>query len=66
MIQLAQSDLVKPKFARFVCSDKFDCILLVSRDAGVLLRHENVGILHTLATIFELNSAERVLVMVSR
>lgn len=66
MVDVIRSEAFRPKFARFVCAGQFDCLLTVSRDAGVLLRHDKLGLLHSLAAVLELDGPERILVLVGR
>jgi hypothetical protein len=64
--EAVQSELYQPKFVGFVCTAQFDCLLILSRDAGALVRHANVGLTHSLAAALDLSGSDRILIMTAR
>lgn len=60
-----QDPKLQAKFTRLVYLRRFDAMLVVSSEAGTLLRHKSLAFLHTLSTILQI-SPHKLLVLVKQ
>ena len=60
-----QEPSLQAKFTRIVYLRRFEALLVVSHQAGALLRHKSLAFLHTLSTILQI-SPHKLLVLVKQ